>query len=163
MHDGHIRPYRRHGGQTFAGEGAFDELDLVVDAGQLAAYIAAQHGQRQPSGAGLEGTRHGGVAVFENLDLVRPAFFDGIAQAVQRPDPRIAAPGEDHLPSATGTDQLVIDQIRRHADQRQIALALTDDLVSGSEGNQMGEAFHGHGSAVFDVACHRIMQLRISA
>ena len=45
-------------------------------------------------------------------------------------------------------DQLVVDQVRRHADQRQALAALADHLVPGGEGDEMGEPFHGDRVAV---------------
>jgi hypothetical protein len=63
-----------------------------------------------------------------------------IAKAVEGADARIAAPGENELSGAAGADDLVIDQIGRHAHQGKIAPALADDLMAGREGNQVREA-----------------------
>jgi len=88
------------------------------------------------------------MRVLFDLDGSRPAVFDSVAQAVQRSDPRISAPGEHDLPDAPGADELIVDQIRSHADHSEIALGLPDDLVSGGEGDQVREPFQGDGVAV---------------
>src|SRR5690606_3870100 len=81
-----------------------------------------------------------------------------ITLAVQRADTGVAAPGEDQLLRAASADHLVVDQVRGHADQGQIPLALADDLVAGSEGNQVGEAFQRNGVAIIDEGVHRVLQ-----
>ena len=78
-------------------------------------------------------------------------MFDRIAQAMQRTDAGIAAPGERQLARAAHADQLVVDQVRRHADQVQVAPALADDLVAGRERDQVREAFQRDARAVGDV------------
>jgi hypothetical protein len=67
---------------------------------------------------------------------------------VQGADTRIAAPREDELGCAACTDHLVVDDVGRHADQREMSLSLPDDLVAGSDRNQVSEAFQRHGVAV---------------
>ncbi len=158
MHDRHIRPDRRHRREFLAGERAVDELDLVVHLGQVRADIAAQDRQRQPSRARFERIGHGRMAVFEDLDRMRPAFLDRIAQPVQRTHTGVAAPGKDQLLGAAGADHLVVDQIRRHADQGQIAFLLADDFVAGRKRNQMREAFQGRGGPVGHISIHRLGQ-----
>jgi glutaconate CoA-transferase subunit A len=53
---------------------------------------------------------------------------------VQRADARIAAPGEHHLVNAAHADELVVDEVRRHPDQRQALALLADDFVAGAAG-----------------------------
>ena len=96
--------------------------------------------------------------MLKNLDLIRPAFLNRIAQAVQRAHAGITAPGEDHLFSAARANHLIVDDIRGHADQRQVTLLLADHFVTGGKRNQVGKTFHGHGGAVLDVARYRVMQ-----
>ena len=74
----------------------------------------------------------------------------GLAEAVQRADARVAAPGEDQLARAAGADQLVVDDVRGHPHQRQVALALADDLLPGGDRDQVGEALQRDGVAVMD-------------
>ena len=87
------------------------------------------------------------MAVLLDLELAR---LDRVAEAVQRADARVAAPGEDQLARAAGADQLVVDDVRRHPHERQVALALADDLVPGGDGDQVGEALQRDGVAVVD-------------
>ena len=49
---------------------------------------------------------------------------------------------------AAHADELVVDQVRRHADQRQVLAALADDLVARGMRNEVGEAFQRHRVAV---------------
>ena len=82
------------------------------------------------------------------FELVRPAVLDRVAQAMQRADARIAAPGKNQLVDAAHADELVVDQVRRHADQRQTLAALADDLMGGGMRDQVGETFQRHRVAV---------------
>ena len=69
-------------------------------------------------------------------------MLDRVAEAVQRADAGVAAPGEDELARAAHADELVVDQVGRHADQRQVAPPLPDDLVAGRERDEVGEPLH---------------------
>ena len=80
------------------------------------------------------------MAVLLDLERLRPALLDRVAQPVQRADARVAAPGEDQLAHAAHADQLVIDQIGRHPRHGQPAPPLANDLMAGGEGDQMCEA-----------------------
>lgn len=148
----------RRGGQRLAGIRALQELDAVVDARQIRADIPTQHCKRQPRRTGHIGIGHIGVAVFANLQRLRPGVFHRIAQPVQRTDAGIAAPGKPQRRSATGADQLVVDQVGSHAHQAQRALALANDLVPGRMRNQVCEAFHRHTIAIGDQLRHRIRE-----
>ena len=149
--DGHVRPQRRDGGEHLAGVGAGHGADLRVDLGEIGAAVAAQHGEGQPGGTGLVGVRHGGVGVLLGLDGVRPGVLHRVAHPAQEAGAGIAGVGEHQPPDATHADHLVVDHIGRHADQRQVALALTDDLVSGRERDEMGEPFERERLTVRDV------------
>ena len=59
---------------------------------------------------------------------------------MQGADTRIATPGEHHLLDGAGADQLVVDQVRRHAHQRQLLAVLADGLVTSGVGDQVREA-----------------------
>jgi hypothetical protein len=146
--DRHVRPDRRHRGEPLAGERAVDELHVRVVLRQVAAQIAAQQAERQPRGAGGVGRRHAGVRVLLELERRRPALLDGVAQAVQRPDARVAAPGEHQLPRGAGPDQLVVDDIRRHPDEGEVLVSLPDDLVPRRERNEVGESLERHHVAI---------------
>ncbi|MNP42996.1 hypothetical protein D3C76_1367910 [compost metagenome] len=96
--------------------------------------------------------------MFLDFDRVRPLFFNGVAQTMQGTDTRVAAPGEDQLAGATGADQLIVDQVRGHAYQGQIFLALTNDFMPGGSRNQVGEAFEGDAVAVVDELLHGVVE-----
>jgi len=51
---------------------------------------------------------------------------------------------------SSGPDDLVVDHIRGHPDQREVAALLPDQLLSRRERDEVGEALHGHGVAVLD-------------
>ncbi len=138
--DRHVRPMRRHRCELFTGERARDELDVGVDLREIRPAIAAEDRARHPGGAGRVGVRHRRVAVLFDLERPRPAAFDCVAEAVQRADAGVAAPREDELARAAAADHLVVEQVRRHADQRQIRDALPDDLVPGGKGDEVGKA-----------------------
>jgi hypothetical protein len=87
-------------------------------------------------------------------DRRRPAVLVGIAETMQRAHARIAHPGEDELVGATHADELVVDQVGRHPDQREAPAALADDLMPGCERDQVGEPLHGHGVAIPDGRFH---------
>jgi hypothetical protein len=90
------------------------------------------------------------VAVLLDLERLGPRILDRVAEAMQRADARVAAPGEDELARAAGADQLVVDDVRRHPHERQVAAALTNELVPGRNGYQVGEALERDRVAVVD-------------
>ena len=98
------------------------------------------------------------MGVLFECQWIGPALLHGIAQTMQRPDAGIAAPRKDQLRHATGADQLIVNQIRGHADERQIAAALTDDLVTGGEWNQVSEALQSHNVTVANHFLDRLFE-----
>src|SRR5436190_17768647 len=78
----------------------------------------------------------------------RPAALIGIAEAMQRADAGIADPGKDELIGATHPDELIVNEIGRHPDERKMAAPLANDLVPSRERNEMREPFHRYGIAV---------------
>src|SRR5690606_39528716 len=93
----YIRADRRYGRQSLTGKGAFDELDLVVDLGQVAADITAQHRQGQTRGTGFIGVGHGCVAVLDQLEATRPAFLYGVPHAMQGADRKSTRLNSSHV------------------------------------------------------------------
>ena len=57
------------------------------------------------------------------------------------------------------SDHLVVQQVGRHADQRQIADPLSDDFVPGGERDQMREPFERHAIALVHHPGHRLAEL----
>ena len=98
------------------------------------------------------------MAVLLQLQRVRPPVLNRVAQPVQRPYTGVAAPREHELARAAHTDELIVDQIRRHAYETQVALLLPHDLITGAEGYEMGEALHGDSGAVVNILRDSIMQ-----
>ncbi len=84
------------------------------------------------------------------LEPVRPAVLNRVTQTMQRADAGIAAPGKYQPGHAAHADELIVNEIRRHADERQSFPALTDNLVAGGMGNKMREALERDGVAVAD-------------
>ena len=120
--------------------------------------VAAQDRAGQSGRAGGVGGGHRRVAVLLELERARPAVLHRVAQAVQRADAGVAAPREDELARAAHADHLIVDQIGRHAHQREVALALPDDLVPRGEGDEVREALERDGAAVVDVGGDRVVQ-----
>ena len=84
------------------------------------------------------------------VERSRPAVLHRVAHAMQRPYARIAAPRKHQLARGSHPDQLVVEDIRRHADQRQIAAFLPDHLMPRCEWDQVREALHRHHVAILD-------------
>ncbi len=139
VHDRDVGPVRGHRRQALAGERTGDELDVRVHLGEIGSEVAAEEGRRHAGGAGGVGVRHRGVAVLLDLERPRPAALDGVAQAMERADAGIAAPREHQLARAAAPDHLVVQEVRRHAHERQIGNALPDDLVPGGKRDEVGK------------------------
>jgi hypothetical protein len=86
--------------------------------------------------------------MFLDLDRLRPTVFDSVAKAMQRSDTRIPSPGKDDLLDAPRPDKLIVNLVGRHADHREVALRLADNLMPGGEGDQVREAFKGDRVAI---------------
>ena len=126
--------------------------------GEVTAPVAAQHAEGEVCGAGRPGGGEAGVGVLLELERDRPVVLDRIPEPVQRPDPGVPAPGEDELAGGAHPDQLVVDQVRRHPDQRQVAPSLPDQLVPRGLGNEVREPFEGDGIPVANELGDRLVQ-----
>ena len=144
------------GREPLAGEGAFDEPDERVVRRQVGAGVAPDHAEGEPARARDIGVGEVGMAALLDLHGPGPAVLHRIAEAVQRAHPRIAAPGEDQAPDAAHADELVVDEVRRHAHRGEVAEARADHRVARGMGDQVGEPLHGDGVAVFDERGHRL-------
>lgn len=148
--DGDIRVEGGDGGQFLAGERADDGGDRGRTGRDVAAAVAAEHREREPGRARGVAVGHPGVTVLVDLQRGGPAVLDGVPEAVQRTDARVAAPGEDQLPGRTRADQLVVDDVGGHPGEREVLDPLTDDLVRGGERDEVGEPLQRHGVAVMN-------------
>ena len=146
----------RHGSEHLAGERARHRLDVRRAPGEVGTAVPAQHGERESGRACNVAIRHAGVAVLLQLQRPRPVVLDCITKPVQRANPRITAPREDEFGGTAGADELVVDEVGCHADEREIAATLPDDLVAGRERNKVREAFERNDIAVMDEACNRL-------
>src|SRR5205085_8015529 len=81
----------------------------------------------------------------------------------ERADTRISAPREDQLRDAAGANQLVVDDVRRHPDDRQIAPALANDLVPRRKRNQVGKPFERNDVTVANEVVNRVCEGRDSS
>ena len=140
MDDGDVRVDRLHGADALAVERALHGGDGPVLGGEVGALVPAQDAEREAGGARGIGGRQPGVGVLHDLELARPAVLDGVAEAVQRADAGVAAVREGQPACPAHADQLVVDDVRGHADERQLLSALADDLVGGRERHEVREA-----------------------
>jgi hypothetical protein len=95
------------------------------------------------------------MAPLFDLERTGPAILHRVAKAVQRTDSRVSAPRESQLPCTSGSDQLVVDEIRRHADEGQVPPALADDFVASRKGNEVGKPLQGNAVAVLYMRSNR--------
>ena len=153
VNDRHVGPERRNGRQRLAGERAHDRCGNCGFTSARPPGAPRNIANGRLRGAGVVGAGHRGVAVFLERERPRPAVLDRVAQPVQRPDAGVAAPREDERRGAAGADQLIVDQVRGHAHEREVAAALADDLVPGRERDQVREALHRDDVAVV----HRVL------
>src|ERR1700756_808081 len=98
------------------------------------------------------------MAVFLDFERFRPPVLDRIPKSMQRSDTGISAPGKNKFSDTSGTDQLVINQIRRHTNQRQVPFALSNDFVPRRERNEMREAFECNRIAVANEFMNRLRE-----
>jgi hypothetical protein len=117
---------------------------------KVGAAVAAHDREGQPGRRGDVAVGEAGVAVLLDLQRLGPRVLDRVAEAVQRAHAGVAAPGEDELARAARPDQLVVDDVGRHPDERQPAAALARDLVARGHRDQVREALERDGVAVVD-------------
>ena len=158
VHDRDVGPVRRDGGEPLAGERAVDEPDVRVHGGEIRSHVSPEERRRHVRRSGGIGVGHRRMAVLFELDRPRPAALDGIAQAVERPDAGVAAPREDQALRQAAPDHLVVEQVGRHPDERELADALADHLVARGEGDQVREPLERHGIARAHQSGHGVVQ-----
>ncbi len=77
-------------------------------------------------------------------------MLDGVAEAMQRADPGVAAIGEHEPAGGAHPDHLVVEHVRRHPDQLEVAATLPQQLMAGREGDQVRETLERHAVAIRD-------------
>ena len=65
----------------------------------------------------------------------------------------VPSPREHQLANHSHADHLVVQEIRRHANQRQIAAALPNHFMARRIRNEVGETFETDRIAVSDMFC----------
>ena len=151
VHDRDVGPQRRHDvdlGAVLVRRA--HRLDVRVHRRDVALVVGADREEREVRRAGHVPADHPEVRVLLDLQGLGVGLLDPAPDGVQRADARVAEPREDQLAGDAGADHLVVDHVRRHAREREVALALTDDLVAGREADQVGEALDRDGVAVAD-------------
>ena len=152
MDDRDVGVERRNGVDLFATERTLHGTNQRVHLRQVALGVAAQWVERETVRTGHVATDHAVVAVLldlkERLTGCKRRRFRASANRVQRADTRVAEPAEDQLRGAPCGNHLVVDQIGRHARQRQVAALLSNDLVPCGKRDAVRESFDGHRIAV---------------
>ena len=95
----------------------------------------------RPDAPAVLGVRHCGVTVLLDVEAdaaTRARSHLGSDGTI--PTPGLPAHEKTSLRADAHPDHLVVDQVGRHPDQRQITTLLPDDLVPGGEWDEMGEA-----------------------
>jgi len=82
---------------------------------------------------------HPEVAVLLQLEAGFRALGDA-TDGIEAAHARVAEPAEDQLPGHSRRHHLVVNDIRRHPGEDQVAPALANDLVTGGEGDEVREA-----------------------
>ena len=139
-------------------KGHATSLIEAVCCDEVAADVAAQHGEGKPGGARRVAVGHARVAVLLDLERAGPAVLHRVAEAVQAADARVAAPGEDEPAGAAHPDHLVVDDVRGQAHEREVAPPLPDDLVACRGRDQMRESLECDGVAVLDEIRDRVLE-----
>ena len=158
MDEGDVGIDGRHGGQNFAGERTGDLTDLRIHLRQIGANITAKHGKRQFGGTGLIRMRQRGMRMLDDLDPVRPAVLQRVAEPPQQAYARVSGIGEHHLADTPHADHLIVDDVRRHTDDGKISALLAYRLMRRSIGHEVGESFERRRHPIFQMGGNRLPQ-----
>jgi hypothetical protein len=120
--------------------------------------IGAQYREGQARRTSDNAIRETRVRVFVEIYRVWPLILDGVAKPVKGTYPRIAAPREDQLSSASCSDQLITDQIGRESHQSEIAPALPNYFVTGRKWDQVREPLERDHVTIVHVRCDSGLQ-----
>src|SRR4029077_13723795 len=130
MDDGGVGHQGGNGCQHLTGERTLDRPDGVGVRGQIRAGVAPKDGKREAGGSGEIPVGHARVTVLLQLESTRPTVFDGIAKTVERADSGVTSPGEHELDCAPHAEELVVYEIRVHANQDELAPSLPNDFMA---------------------------------
>ena len=158
VHDRNVRLQCRSRRKRLARERTDNRFDLRIVLWQVRPDVTAHHREGQSGSSRLVSRGHIRVAMLFNRKRRRPSILDGVAKTVQRADSGIPSPGKNQPRSAPGADHLVVNHVRRHPYERELASALPDNLVTGRERDQMREPLEGDRRAVTNKLGNRITQ-----
>src|SRR5438105_4550426 len=154
----HIRVERGHHGHFAIPIGAFDKLNLLINTGHVGAKVAAQREEREASCSSHVAPHHAIMGVLLKLKWSGNALFDGTTQAMQWANTGVAQVAEHHLARYACRDHLIVDQVRRHPNQCQVAAVLTYDLMASGKTDEGSKAFNSNRHAVMDILGDRLFQ-----
>jgi hypothetical protein len=156
--DADVGTERLHRRQLLTGKGAGDARDRGRLLGQLRPGVTPEHPERDVCRPrGIAGS-HARVRVLVELQRRRPAGLDCVSEPVERANAGVAAPGEDERVGTAHPDHLVIDDVRRHAHEGQLAPALPNQLVTRGMRDEVREALERHDVTVVDQLAHGLGQ-----
>src|SRR2546421_11926598 len=138
--------------------GAFNKLNLLINTWHVRAKVASQREEREASCSGNVAPYHAIMGVFFKFKGSGNAFFDGTTKAMQWANAGDAQVAEHHLPRYACRHHLIIDQVRRHPNQRQVAAVLANDLMSSGKTDEGSKAFYGNRHPVMDILGDRLFQ-----
>src|SRR2546428_5861094 len=140
-----------------AAEGIVRAAEGRVRREDLAAEERARRDVRRAQGAREERQSDGEVAVVLDGDPPRDPLLRRAAVAVREPGGHVADPRRHDLRYAPRADELVEEDVRDRADEREVAPTLTDQLVTGTEWDRRLErATHRDGRTVGHEARDRL-------
>jgi hypothetical protein len=96
--------------------------------------------------------------VLLNFEFVRCRVFNGVSKTVQGTRTRIAGPRKHELLGASHSDELVVNDVRRHANEREFATPLADDLVTRRERNQVSKPLQRDSVAIMDLVSNGLVK-----
>ena len=122
VHDRDVGPERGHAGERFAGERAGDELDVRVDRREIRSPIAPKERGRHAAGAGSVRVGHRRVTVLFDLQRTRPRCSTASRSRCSDPTPGLPPQENTSFCAQPASDHLVVEQVGRHPDQREIRI-----------------------------------------
>src|SRR5262249_3679773 len=138
--------------------GTFDGTNVVIVLRQFGACVRTQNCERKIRCASNVGVGKIAMTVFLDFERRRPILFDSVAQTVQGTDAGISTPRKNQLLCAARANELVVNDVGSHSNQREVLSALANDFMACGEGNQMSETFHGYGVAIVNVRANCVLQ-----
>src|SRR6266700_427925 len=154
----HIRVERGHHCHFSIPIGAFNKLNLLINTWHVRAKVASQREEREASCSGNVAPYHAIMGVFFKFKWSGNVFFDGTTKAMQWANAGVAQVAEHHLPRYACRHHLIVDQVRRHPNQRQVAAVLANDLMSSGKTDEGSKAFNSNRHPVMDILGDRLFQ-----